>query len=194
MDTVINKGTGAGGANTNKSGKAFEEKTSNEGRLLAQGFVRKDIPGKKGGKSTYLEKIIGSPEETIVYLTQSNLKAYFAAFFQKKMCRHPDEAYLFRHGANYTLKVLEKKDQHAAGSVDTKLMTGDCFTFEYKFMLGEAFDVNYAYCLSAFLQKDYQSDAPKYQALRAYNQKNNITVLFGDEPDYYVKLDDWLLK
>ena len=35
----INKGTGAGGANTNKNGKTFEEKTSIEPLLLEKGFV-----------------------------------------------------------------------------------------------------------------------------------------------------------
>lgn len=34
-----NKGTGAGGANTNKNGKKFEEKTSNRERLLEMGFI-----------------------------------------------------------------------------------------------------------------------------------------------------------
>ena len=42
---IINKGTGAGGANTNVTGKSFEQKTENETRLFASGFTRKPIPG-----------------------------------------------------------------------------------------------------------------------------------------------------
>ena len=34
---LINKGKGAGGANTNYHGKKFEEKTNNERRLLEMG-------------------------------------------------------------------------------------------------------------------------------------------------------------
>jgi len=34
---IINKGTGAGGANTNYYGKQFEEKTNNQDRLLEMG-------------------------------------------------------------------------------------------------------------------------------------------------------------
>ena len=33
-EKIINKGTGAGGANTNKNGKKFEEITNNKSRLL----------------------------------------------------------------------------------------------------------------------------------------------------------------
>jgi len=36
---IINKGTGAGGANTNINGKKFEKKTSNQSRLLEQGYI-----------------------------------------------------------------------------------------------------------------------------------------------------------
>ena len=37
---VINKGTGAGGANTNKTGKPFEENTNNIKRMLDYGFEK----------------------------------------------------------------------------------------------------------------------------------------------------------
>ena len=108
------------------------------------------------------------------------------------MCRNPDEAYLFRNGDKYTLKVLEKKDQNGPGSVDTKLMTGVGFIEEYKFILGDTFEVKYAFCISTYLQKDYQSDALKYQSLREFNKKYGIEVLFGDDVDYYTLLDKWI--
>jgi len=37
---IINKGTGAGGANTNYYGKKFEEKTNNQQRLLEIGYTK----------------------------------------------------------------------------------------------------------------------------------------------------------
>lgn len=43
---IINKGTGAGGSNTNYYGKLFEEKTNNEKRLLGDGY-EKTILNKK---------------------------------------------------------------------------------------------------------------------------------------------------
>jgi hypothetical protein len=36
-EKIVNKGTGAGGANTNYYGKKFEEKTNNQIRLLNDG-------------------------------------------------------------------------------------------------------------------------------------------------------------
>lgn len=189
--TLVNRGTGAGGANTNASGKPFEKKTENESRLLANGFVRKSIPGYKGKNDFYLEKM-ESPTKGVIYLTQGGLKSYFAHFFKKEMFRCPDEAYLFRDGDSYTLKVLEKKNQNVAGSVDTKLLAGPGFLEEYQLCLGVAFRIRYAFCISDFLKKEYISDALKYEILRKINEKHGIAVLFGDDENYYSTLDSWL--
>jgi len=187
----MNKGTGAGGANTNINGKTFENKTENESRLLSNGFIRKEIPGSKTKYGYYLEKVL-SLDESIIYLTQTGLKAYFAHFFNKEMCRSPDEAYLFKNGDSYTLKILEKKNQNVAGSVDTKLLAGRGFIDEYEFLLGEQFTVHYAFCISAFLKKDYIADCAKSKALRHINEKYGIVVLFGDDANYYEMLDAWI--
>ncbi len=191
MSNIENKGTGAGGANTNVNGKSFEKKTENETRLLSAGFVRKTIPGCTSKYGFYLVKEI-TPAESITYLTQGGLKAYFAHFFQKEMCRSPDEAYLFRKGDTYTLKILEKKNQNTAGSVDTKLLAGKGFIDEYEFLLGEKFKVQYAFCISAFLKKDYIADSVKSKALRFINEKYGIAVLYGDDANYYETLDAWI--
>ena len=191
IEYVINRGTGAGGANTNLNGKTFEQKTENESRLLSDGFIRKDIPGTKGKKCYYLEKTVGLTK-SIIYLTQSGMKSYFAHFFKKEMFRCPDEAYLFRDGTDYILKILEMKNQNVAGSVDTKLLAGPGFIEEYQECLGSAFQIKYAFCVSAFLKKDYVSDSLKYKILRKINEKHGIAVLFGDDADYYSTLDTWI--
>ena len=191
MANIQNMGTGAGGANTNVNGMAFENMTENESRLLSNGFVHNNIPGCNTKYGFYLMKEI-SPTESITYLTQGGLKAYFKHFFNKEMCRHPDEAYLFRNGDTYTLKILEKKNQNTAGSVDTKLLAGKGFIDEYEILLGENFTVRYAFCISEFLKKDYISGSVKSKALRQINQKYGIAVLFGDDEDYYYTLDAWI--
>ena len=188
---IINKGTGAGGANTNLNGKSFEKKTENESRLLSNGFVRNPIPGKKGINDFYLEKV-ESPTKRIVYLTQGGLKSYFKHFLNKEMCRSPDEAYLFCEGDSYTLKILEKKNQNTEGSVDTKLLAGRGFIDEYEYLLGENYTVQYAFCISDFLKKSVVADTPKSRALRHINQKYGIVVLFGDDTNYYETLDAWI--
>lgn len=191
MTSIVNHGTGAGGANTNINGLAFEEKTDNYGRLLANGFVRKQIPGYRNKYSYFLEKIL-SPTTSIIFLTQGGLKEYFASFHNKELFRNPDEAYLFRNGDSYTLKILEKKNQNTGGSVDTKLLLGSKFIEEYTWCLGDGFTVKYAFCLSDFLKADYTSDHRKYQFLRENNAKYGVEVMFGDDADYFTRLDAWI--
>lgn len=190
MVKVLNNGTGAGGSKTNLNGKLFEKKTENESRLISNGFVRYNISGCRGKFDYYLEKIDGNKK--IVYLTQGGLKSYFSQFFKKELFRCPDEAYLIYDGESYTLKILEKKNQNVAGSVDTKLLAGIGFIEEYQECLGSNFNIKYAFCISEFLQKDYTSESLKYSILRKINEKHDITVLFGDDDNYYNTLDYWI--
>ena len=194
-DRSENRGTSAGGQQTNINGKSFEQKTANECRLVHQGFVRKTIPGATGKYAYYLEK------GEVVYLTQGGLQAYFKFFFEKELCRCPDEAYLIRYesgnlippyNARYILRILEKKYQSTAGSVDTKLLAGPGFIAEYEFSLGPDFTVEYAFCINAYLQNYYSSESLKYRALRFINEKYCIKVFYGEEPDYYEHLDVWI--
>ena len=187
MDTA-NRGTGAGGSKTNENGKSFEKKTNNEARLLSNGFRKRKIPGVKSKYGYYLE----SADNTCVYMTQGGLKAYFKHFFKKEMFRSPDEAYLFCTTDSYVLKILEKKNQNVEGSVDTKLLAGPGFIEEYQECLGPEFKIVYAFCISAFLKKDYTSNTLKYRILRKINEKHGISVLFGDDETYYSSLDTWI--
>lgn len=169
---ISNKGTGAGGAKTNLNGKAFETKTEH-----LNGFNQKKI---------------GYEKDNIVFLRQGELKQYFKKVFQKELIRHPDEAYLIRQGDQYTLKILEKKNQNVEGSVMEKLGLGAFYKEEYEWCLGPQFKVEYAYCLSAFLKQKYMSDTLKFNFLREKNKRNHIEVLFGDDEDYQEKLNAWL--
>lgn len=194
MSEIQNKGTGAGGSNTNLNGIAFEKKTDNESRLISSGFVRKNIPGKEKTKyGYYLEKM--NEKQTIHFVTQNGLKYYMVHFHQKELCREVDEAYIFIDNITrqIKLKILEKKNQNGGGSVEDKLFLGHHFKFvEYPGCVGENFKVEYAFCISTFLQNIYTSDHIKWKIIRKENEKNNIPVLFGDEEDYYTKLDEWL--
>lgn len=192
---IINKGTGAGGSNTNLSGIAFENKTDNENRLLFDGFVRKTIPGKEKTKyGYYLEKIYNN-NQTIHFVKQNGLKFYMSYFHQKELFREVDEAYIFidNSSSTITLKVLEKKNQNGGGSVEDKLCLGHHFqNIEYPSCLGENFKVKYAFCISTFLKNLYLSEHIKWKIIRTQNEKNKISVLFGDADDYFIKLDNWI--
>jgi len=194
MTETYNKVTGAGGSSTNDNGIAFENKTDNEHRLLTNGFVRKNIPGKEKTKfGYYLEKV--DETKTIHYVTQNGLKFYMAHFHQKELFREVDDAYIIRYNitGDIIVKILEKKNQNGGGSVEDKLCLGHHFKFvEYPSCLGDKFQVEYAFCISTFLKKKYNSDHKKWKIIKESNEKNNIPVLFGDDADYYSKLDEWI--
>ena len=73
MEMIINKGTGAGGANTNLYGKKFEENTDNIPRLLENGY-EKIILNKKTKYGYYLTKTF--EDKKIIFASQSGLKDY----------------------------------------------------------------------------------------------------------------------
>jgi hypothetical protein len=186
METLRNKGTGAGGSKTTLNGHSFESKTDNEPRLLTNGFIKGRIPSKKGKHDYIIEK------DSVMFMRQNGFKTYMNLKFEKDMIRKPDEAYLIQKGDRMVLKILEKKNQNGEGSVEDKLCNAGYFLKEYKACLGDDFDVEYAYCLSSFLQKKYTSNNKKFEIMRKVHEDEGITVLFGDDEDYFTKLDAWI--
>jgi len=187
---IINKGTGAGGANTNLYGKIFEEKTNNETRLLEQGFTKTTI-NKKTKFGYYLSKTF--EDKKIIFVLQSGLKEYIKTFYNIELFRCPDEAYIIEYAnGKRVIKILEKKEQNVEGSVDTKLLTGPMFKEEYFEALECNFEVEYAFCVSKFLQDKIQSQDKKYIIFNKIMKKHNISILFGNDNDYFEKFDEWL--
>ena len=182
--SILNRGLGAGGAMTNASGKAFEQATCNIANLMSKGFTRVTMDKTKYGY--YLEK------DNVLYFSQSGLKKYIGSTYNCTLFRDPDEAYLIKKNGKYILKILEKKCQNVDGSVDVKLCAAGYFIKEYKNSLDDRFEVEYAFCLSKFLQEKYVSDEPKYTIMRKIHKEENVQVFFGEESDYLTKLSHWL--
>ena len=190
----INKGTGAGGSNTNLYGKKFEEKTNNETRLMEQGFSKIQFENKTKNKKAFDYYLLKSTEEKkINFVLQSGLKMYFKQKYNIDLFRCPDEAYIFEfNDGRKIIKILEKKEQCVEGSVETKLWSGPSLKREYELVLGDEFKVYYGFCVSSFLKKKILSNEKKYNILSQILNENNITVLFGDDEDYFIKFDEWL--
>ena len=182
---LSNKGTGAGGANTNVSGIAFENKTNNHSRLIEQGFV----PGEYGCLIKQFH------DKTIKFVIQDCFKKYMKAKYNLVSVRKPDEAYIIEYNdGRKVLKILEKKAQNVAGSVDTKLLTGPIFIEEYTEALEGQFEVQYAFCVSKFLQDMICSPKKKYIIFNNIMRKYNIPILFGDDETYFLRLDNWVFQ
>ena len=152
QEQISNKGTGAGGSNTNFYGKQFEEKTDNEKRLLEQGFTKNTITTKPKKKyDYYLSKTL--EDRNITFVLQNGLKIYMKNKYGIDMFRCPDEAYIIEYNTGRkVIKILEKKEQRVDGSVETKLWSGPSLKREYELVLGEMFEVYYGFCVSSFLK------------------------------------------
>ena len=184
-----NKGTGAGGANTNKTGKKFEEKTSTRERLLEMGFIE-NVTQKYNQRFVYFNKRM--EEYSIVFLEQGDLQKYIKHNYNLDLFRNPDEAYIIEYNdGRKVIKILEKKTQNVDGSVETKLWSGPSLKREYEIVL-EEFEVEYCFCVSEFLQRKILSNDKKYVILNIILQESNIQVLFGDDENYFDILDKWI--
>ena len=106
--------------------------------------------------------------------------------------RCPDEAYIIKYKTGRkVIKILEKKEQHVEGSVETKLWSGQSFKREYELVLGDDFEVHYGFCVNDFLKKKLISKDKKYIILNKILNENKISVLFGDDENYFETLDAW---
>jgi hypothetical protein len=185
----INKGIGAGGFNTNYYGKRFEEKTDNQIRLLNDGYSKNFTKSKKT-YNYYLSKTF--EDKSIIFVLQNGLKLYMKYKYNIEMFRYPDEAYIIEYNTGKRIIIiLEKKEQHVEGSVETKLWSGPSLKREYELVLGEDFEVYYVYCISDFLKKKLISNEKKYIILNTILTENNIKVLYGDDENYFEMFDSW---
>lgn len=193
--TIINKGTGAGGSNTNYYGKMFEDKTNNEIRLIEEGFTKKIFDDKKSKNPKkfdyYLQKV--HEDKSITFVLQNGLKRYMKIKYDIELFRCPDEAYIVEYNdGRKIIKILEKKEQNVEGSVETKLWSGPSLKREYEIVLGEEFKVFYGFCVSGFLKKKLTSNDKKFLTLNRILYESQIDVLFGDDKDYFELLDLWI--
>jgi hypothetical protein len=188
----INKGTGAGGVNTNYYGKKFEDKTNNQERLLKEGYVKNSFKKIRSSKTYdyYLSKTFD--DKTVIFVLQNGLKTYMKKKYDIELFRCPDEAYIIEYNnGKKVIKILEKKEQNVEGSVETKLWSGPSLKREYELVLGDEFDVHYGFCVSQFLKDKLTSNQKKYIILNTIFKENNIRVLFGDDENYFETFDNW---
>lgn len=193
---IINKGTGAGGANTNYYGKKFEEKTNNYIRLLERGYIensfttnqKKVYERVKRPQDYFLSKEFD--DKTIIFVLQNGLKKYLKNKYSIEIFRCPDEAYIIEYNTGKKIiKIIEKKEQNVSGSVETKLWASPSLKREYELVLGNEFEVEYCLCVNFYLQNLLLSNNNKYVILNKILVENKINILFGDDDNYFETLD-----
>ena len=177
LNIIVNKGIGAGGANTNKNGLTYEEITDlNE---LYSMSLECDLNKKDKYKKI---KFIGYDNIEFINANKSMLHKFMKHNNQKNEnlqpasgCKSPDEAYINENSK--TVYIIEKKFQNGTGSVDEKIQTGPFKKLHYG-RLFPNYKIHYIYCLS-----DWFKDK-EYESVLEYLRDYDIPVFWGSDKEY----------
>jgi hypothetical protein len=135
-------------------------------------------------------------EDRTVYFSQQDkfrklLNYLFDLSIDGNGFKKPDEAYLIIYNdGNYNLKIVEKKNQNGSGSTDEKILAGPMIKIFYNRKLKEfglKVKVEYVFVLSDWFRGKL-SDKTIYGILEDYD----IPVFYGDAPNYFEKINEWL--
>jgi hypothetical protein len=188
----INKGTGAGGANTTLNGGAFENITSIESMLLSKNFTKKKFTT---SSDYYMEKNLSNPNIRLIYVKQFGLKTFMEEFYASSAIRKPDEAFICIEKSNgkdkLTINILEKKYQSVEGSVDVKLWAGCALKREYELYYENKHTINYSFALSEYLINKINSEDIKWVILKKILKENDINVFNPADLDYFTQVINW---
>ena len=166
---IKNKGTGAGGSNTNKNGLPYEDftdlnthieilKTNKNSTTIR--FINYDTELEKPKGKTGLFKVLSKQ------LDESVEKGHG--------CRQPDECYI--NMKNKNLYIIEKKFQQISGSVIEKIQTPEFKIWNYSQMF-PSFTIVYIYCLCNYYKENAKAELE-------YLKKKEISVFWGDSKTY----------
>jgi len=164
-----NKGTGAGGSNTNKNGLPYEEFTDLKSNYKTIHVVDNIIE-------------FNGHSRTFIKADKSNLHKYMNKTNQMNKelipaqgCKQPDEAYIDDIGKK--IFIIEKKFQQTSGSVDEKIQTGPFKKYHYEELFPK-FKIYYMYCLSDWFKKE------EYKSVLNYLKINSIPIFWGSSETY----------
>jgi hypothetical protein len=177
----INKGTGAGGANTNLHGLCFEKLT----KFKLEGYTKKVL---KKQSNFFIKNLKG---KDYAYVSQKGLVDFFKINYNIQLFRHPDEAFIISDDNETIVKILEKKEQHVDGSVETKLWSAVALKREYELML-PGFKIEYAFCLNSFFKDKFENKSKKWEILYQILTENKIQIFYGEDGDYFDKINQWV--
>ena len=163
-----NKGTGAGGSNTNKNGLPYEILTelNTEYTVIAEDSFSKNVKfntDDKIYKFTKKSKLFKSMKDSI----DSTVKKAHG-------CKNPDECYIDE--TNNIIFIIEKKFQQVSGSVCEKIQTPHFKIWQYNRTFPKH-KIVYIYCLSDWFKLNCE-------AALEYLKEQKIPVFWGNYEDY----------
>ena len=173
MSNIVNKGTNAGGSNTNKTGLSYEEFTD----------ISEYINVLNKTKTYSLIKFKNNSNKEYVSVKKSQLLKYkIPEVSPGHGCKQPDECYINEN--EKIIFIIEKKFQQSAGSVCEKLQTAPFKKQIYQTMY-PTYDIVYIYCLSDWFKTNC---AIEISILEQYN----IPIFWGNDKKYKSKIIDFI--
>jgi hypothetical protein len=166
--TIKNKGTGAGGANTNKNGLSYEELTDLNNCFT----IIKKYKFSSKIKFNNHEKFLTITKKTQLFKCMD--KDIDKTIKKGHGCKSPDECYIDEN--TKTIFIIEKKFQQVPGSVCEKIQTPDFKIWQYNRTFPK-FNIVYIYCLSEWFKKNCESELE-------YFQFKKIPVFWGNSDTY----------
>lgn len=172
QQNIINKGTGAGGSNTNKNGLSYEDRTE-----LIKDYDFIEI--KKIDKYTSEIVFLQNMNKSFLQTKQSGfflcMKEYKDVEITKAHgCKNPDDCYIDL--VKKTIFIIEKKFQQTSGSVCEKIQTPHFKKWQYKRTF-PGWNIVYIYCFSDWFKKNCVAELE-------YLQEMNIPVFWGNSLTY----------
>lgn len=173
---IINRGTGAGGAGTNKTGLSYEARTD----LVTEYSVVKNLGMFKTIKFSGNDKVFWATAKAGLFKTiKCDPKVEKA-----HGCKQPDECYIDE--TSKVIFILEKKFQQCSGSVCEKIQTADFKRRQYRKTF-PGYTVEYFYCLSDWFKGNCKAELE-------YLDEIGIRVFWGSDSEYKKKVIDFMLN
>lgn len=179
ISNIKNKGTGAGGKNTNKNGLPYESLTelSSELNVISNNFY----------SSVIAFRI--NPDIHFISAKQSNLFKCMSNKIDSTVpkahgCKNPDECFINEH--TKTIFIIEKKFQQVSGSVCEKIQTPDFKLWQYSRTFPE-YKIIYIYCLSDWFKDNCKAELE-------YLEVKQIPVFWGGSESYKRDIINYLVN
>ena len=175
---IENRGTGAGGANTNATGIAFEHMTE------PQDFYE------VVKKCQYHEEIrFFNCEKIYIYTKQWGFSKYMGENIDKTIdalhgAKNPDEVYIDEQ--EKIVFIIEKKFQQTSGSIAEKLQTYSSKIKNYKKRI-PGYKIVYIYCLSEWFKNNCKAEIEDLK-------EDNIPVFWGTSETYKSDIVNFILN
>lgn len=173
-----NKGTGAGGANTNKNGLPYESMTDLQDEYtIIEKQPNCDIIQFSGNENKYKVSKQSNVFKTMDEYRDKNITKAHG-------CKNPDECLIDYR--NKKMFIIEKKFQNVGGSVCEKIQTPDFKIWQYNRTF-PTYEIIYIYCLSDWFKENCKAELE-------YLKYKKISVFWGNSPSYKNDIIDFIIN